>query len=392
MGERFLLLLGAAPDAPLRWGRFADERLIEGGWLESARDLGALAEFAENAEFVVALLPGEDVASRRMAASPRGTAKARAAAQYLMEDELGEPAELLHIVAARGLAIAVRREIIESWRDAFTAADFECEILSADYLALAVFGEDAAVIAESGRIVAAFGGSGLAIEFGAFERLAPSLFASAPPNVRLIGGPDAERLLPSEGVIERLGEAGDARVLGLYGEAIAKAPPANLFQGAFERRRAINLALGPWRRAGALAAAAALLFVASVVAEGVRAEITADMWIKAAHDTHARRFPEAASADPVAHARQVLARQSDGAFLVLASRFSDALRGNDGVQIDRIRFNASRNEFIVAIRSRTDSGIDDFKSALAKHGVATKDNGYRRAGASWSGELSARLQ
>ncbi|MBI1365981.1 MAG: hypothetical protein GC153_08505 [Alphaproteobacteria bacterium] len=393
-GEQFILLLGASPTTPFRWGRFSGAQLIEGGWLENAADLASVAAYAENADSVIALLPGEVVAARRMAAAPRSAAKARAAALYLMEDELGESADVLHVAAAGGLAVALQRAIVEDWRDAFAAVGFSVDILSADYLALSGLHEEAVVIAEAGRVVAAFDGAGFAIELGMFEALAPNIFAPAPPHVKLIGGRDIERVFPADSAVERLGEADDAAILSLYGEATAAAAPPNLFQGEFEQKRAIAPALVPWRRAGLLAAAACALFVTGVVAQGVRADVTAGMWTKAAREIHVKRFPDAANDDPVAYARRILAKQGgDASFLALASRFSDALQNNDAVQIDRIRFNAARNEFVVTVRSRTDSGIDDLKAALSKLGVVTQDSGgFRRTGSAWSGELSARLR
>lgn len=393
MAERLIFLLGDSPGAPLRWGRYEDARLIEGGWMENAAGLPALGARAA-ADFVAALLPGEQTAARRMASAPRGAAKARAAALYLMEDELGESADQLHVAAAGDLAIAVKTAIVEDWLAAFAAAGIELDLLSADYLALPSSADQGVIIFDEGRVVAAVDRAGFALEDGLFDALAPRLFETGPARLRALGAAPMLRRLPDAIAVESLGAADDARLLDLYAAALAEAPAPNFLQGRYQRRRALAPMLRPWRRAGALAAAAAALFVVSLAAEGVRADAAARTWTEAARRVHGERFPEAAAEDPVTHARRALAKQgSDASFLLLAARFAGALEKNDAVEIERIRFNAARGEFIVSVKSRSDSGIEELKQTLAAAGVATQDSGgYRRAGVYWSGDLLARTQ
>lgn len=399
MAENFLLLLaGPSPETQLRWGRFDGPRLIEGGWIESAADISGLAPQGGNAERVIVLLPGEQVAARRTATLPRNAAKARAAAAYVMEDELGETAENLHVAVASAadatLAIAAKRTIVEGWLAMLAAAGVELDILSTDYLTFAPPAESAIVIFDGQRVIAAFEGAGLSAELDLFAMLAPRLFKTAPIHIEAIGDATLRRLLPVESEIDWLGAADDARILAFYGAAIAKAAPPNLLQGQFARKRALAPALAPWRRAAVIAASAAAVFVAGIIAQGLRAEYAASEWTKAAREMHAARFPDDASADPVEHARALLASGGAGSsFLALASRFAEAVGKHDAVAIDRIRFNAANGEFAASVRSTTDTGIDELKATLASLGVATQDSGgYRRNGDHWSGELSARLQ
>lgn len=399
MTENFLLLLaGASPEVPLRWGRFEGRRLIEGGWLESAADVAGLAPEAGIIERVIVLLPGEQVATRRTATLPRNASKARAAAVYVMEDELGEAADNLHVaVASAGdaaLAIACKRMIVEGWLAAFVAAGVEPDILSADYLTFTPLAENATVVFDGQRVVAAFEGAGLAAELDLFTMLAPHLFKTAPMRIEAVGDATLRRLLPVESEIDWLGAADDARILAFYGAAVAEAGPPNLLQGQFARKRAFAPAFAPWRRTAVIAASAAALFMAGIVAQALRAEYAASEWTKAARDMHAARFPEDAAADPVDHARAMLANGGVGSsFLALASRFGEAVGKHEAVAIDRIRFNAANGEFAVSVRSTTDTGIDELKATLESLGVATQDSGgYRRSGDHWSGELSARLK
>lgn len=398
MTQRLLLLLGAAPEAPLRWGRFHERRLVEGGWLESVADVIGLAPGAGHAEQVVAVLPGEQVACRRTAALARSAAKARAAAAFIMEDELGESADNLHVSVAPavkgGLAVAVKRSIVEGWLAALAGTGVEPDILTADYLVVMPPAGDATVIFEAERVVAAVDGVGFATELDLFTPLAPRFFASPPARIEAIGDAGLRRLLPVESDIDWLGAADDARVLAFYGSALAEGSPPNLLQGSFVRKRAFAPVFAPWRRAAMIAASAVAVFLIGVIAQGVRAERVAGEWTKAALEIHAARFPDEVAADPVAHAREIMARSGGGSsFLALASRFAEAVEKHDAIAVDRIRFNAANSEFVATVRSKSDAGIDELKATLETLGVTTQDNGgYRRSGDHWSGELTARLQ
>ncbi|MEX0645204.1 MAG: type II secretion system protein GspL [Parvularculaceae bacterium] len=398
MADVLLLCLGESLEAPLRWGRFAGARLIEGGWIENASMLQRLADHAATAETVIALLPGEQVASRRADSFPKGAAKARAAAAYLMEDELAEAADALHVGVAMGdgvnLAVAVKSAIVEAWLAAFGRVGVKCDILTADYLALPSSPGHSTIVFEDGRVIAAYDGAGFALEDVLFAELAATLIEPAPLRVTAIGDPANQRHLPADSLVDWLGPADDARILTLFDGAIAIKAPPNLLQGAFQKRRALLPRFAPWRRAGLIAAAAASVFFIAGAAEALRAEGDARAWREAASRIHTERFPEAASDNPVEHARRMLAQGGgDNSFLALAARFAQAIEASDGVEIERMRFNAARGEFIVSVRSASDVGIEQLKVALAGLGVTTQDSGgYRRSGGEWTGELAARLQ
>lgn len=398
MSDLFLLLLGPSPDQPLRWGAFGGGRLVEGGWVEDAAALSSLTAKAQAAERVVALLPGEQVACRVFPAAPRSASKLQAAAKYLMEDELGEPAEALRIgVAAERaapIAFAVRAAIFEAWLDAFAAAGIDADVLSADYLALPSDAENAMVIVERGRVIAAFAGLGAGMEREMFAALATQLFADPAARISLAGDGSLGKIFPETAVVDWLGETDDARLLSIFGDALSASAPPNFLQTRMLNRKAIAATIAPWRRAGLIAASLAGVLLLGVIADGVRDVRQADRWTRAAAALHRDYFPENAAADPVAFARRRLDQGGGGqSFLWLASRFSDVIEGNDAVQIDRIRFNAARGEFVVSIRSKTDTAIESFKSTLAAAGVATQDSGgYRSAGGVWTGELTARAQ
>lgn len=394
MSDLLLLLLGPSTDAPLRWGAFDGARLLEGGWIDNAEALSDLPESAKGARRVAALLPGEQVASRPMTTAPKGAVRLRAAAAYLMEDELGENADALRIAVATDrappVAIAARNEIIGNWLSALAQAGLECDVLSADYLALPLNGETALVVADGERVIAAFNGTGASIELDLFAELAPQLFG-AQKRVALIGDPGLAKLLPGE--TDFLGEADDARILSIFADAVRASAPANFVQAKLFNRKALETVIAPWRRVGMLAAALAGLLFLSVIVDGVRAERIANRWEAAAERLHRQYFPEEENVDPVAFARGRLNEGGGSSFLFLSSKFAEALAANDEIEIDRIRYNAARGEFVVSIRSRSDAAIEALKTTLAEAGVTAQDSGgYRNIGGVWTGELSARAR
>lgn len=397
MSDLLLLMLGPSLDAPLRWGAFDGGRLIEGGWVKGG-ELSDLAAKAQDADKLIALLPGEQVAVRAFPAAPRGGARLQAAARYLMEDELGEAADALKIAVAADstppIAIAARASIVEGWRTSFSAAGLDCDILSADYLALASNGEGATIVFDGERVIAAFSGLGAAIDRGLFADLASQLFAGYDGRIAIAGEAALSRCLPDPEKADWLGDIDDARLLSIFGDAVLSRPPANFLAAKFLNRKALAAALTPWRRAGLIAASLVGALLLGVVVDAARAGREADRWRNAATVLHREYFPDAATSDPVEFARRRLAQGGGGqSFLWLASRFADALESNEDVQIDRIRFNAARGEFIVSIRSNSDTAIEALKATLAAAGVVAQDSGgYRSAGGVWTGELTARAQ
>lgn len=395
MSDLLVLLLGESPEAPLRWGFLRTGSLVENGVVDCAASLSGLPEGVRDAERIVALLPGEQVAVRRMPSAPKGAAKALAAASLLIEDELGEPAETLHIAlsptASGYRTIAVRRNIMDDWRAAFLEAGVSPDILSTDYLALPLKDDAAVLVCESERVVGACRDEGFAVESALFSSLGAGLFLAPPARVDVFGDAEVAARLAGESAVNWLGPAKDEHVLPLYAEGAEKAP--NLLQGRYVWRRALAPELALWRRAGAMAAGLAAVLALTLVLEALRADRTAARWTALAQEVHASAYPEAASADPAAHARSVLNAGGGAAFTALSTHFAEALDENESVVIERVRFNAARGEYVVSLASPSDDGIETLRAALSARGVEAVDHGgYRRDGGTWTGELTARAQ
>lgn len=398
MTAMLILLLGDGLQRPIRWAKVADGKIQRSATADGAAGLASLAEEAGEFGSLVALLPGEQVAVRRMPAGPKNRTKLRSAARYLMEDELAEAGDALEINAAQSkdlsVAFAARADIIRGWVQAFADAGLDCDVLSADFLALPSTAEEATVLIDGERVVAAFAGVGFALEADLFRAVSPKIFAEGPALFRVIGEDEIAKSLPPTSAIDWLGPADMAAILGHYARAIGENPPPNFLPKPFFRKRALMAAATPWRRAAMIAASLAGAFLIYLGGDAARASRVEARWAKAAREVHERAFPEAAAQDPAAHARSLLAGGGGGpSFVALASRLAAALGPKDDVEVDRIRWDAARGDLVISVRTKSDAAIDAFKAALTANGLDAQDNGgFRRDGEEWAGDVSARLK
>jgi len=398
MTRRLLFLLGQTEREIIRWAIADGSEVLDFGAIEGVAGLAAVAPYAGGVSETVALLPGEQVASRRMATAPRSGAKLRAAAAYLMEDELAESTELLQVgagsIGSRPVAFAARTEIIRGWRAAFKAAAIDLDVITADYLALSCSSEEATIIEDRGRVIAGFESGGCTLEKDLFRALAPGLFERPLPRFVVFGDDALCAALPEGSATERRGPSGDALLVGVFARALNASVPPNFLQRSFFQRKQLASAFGPWRRAAALAAAFAGAGFLTMIADGTRLARSEARWMESVQDLHQQRFPEAASENPVEYARKRLAAGGDDAsFLTITSRIAAAVASNDAVRIDRIRFESVRGDYLISIRSNTDSAIVAFKADLARAGIAAAESGgFRKSGGFWSGDLKVRFQ
>lgn len=398
MTRRLLFLLGRTERDLTRWAIASDAEVLDFGAVEDAGGLSTITPYASGVAEVVALLPGEQVACRRMPTALKSAAKLKAAAAYLMEDELGEASDLLEVGAATtsalSVAFAAKAEVVRGWLAAFEAAGMEPDVLSADYLALGSSIDEATIIADRGRVLAAFAGVGFALERDLFLKLGPELFASPPGHVRVLGDEALAGVLPTATAVDVTGPSGDAAILREVARAVSAAAPPNFLQRRLFRRKKLAGAIGPWRRAAALAALLAGAAFASMIADGARFARAEARWTETAIKLHQQRFPDAAAEDPVDYARGRLATGGgEASFMLISARLAAAVEANGAVQVNRVRYDLDRGDYIVSIGSKSDAAVEAFKAELGRVGVAASDSGgFRRNGDTWSGDVKVRLQ
>lgn len=396
MNETLILLLGDHPGAPVRWAFWGDSRVQLADTGASVASLSAIATRAGAARQVVGVLPGEDVAMRVMPTPPRSAAQFRAAAGFLLEDELAESLSGVHVATARhesgaGFALAVKTPVMEAWSDAFTQAGISLDVLTADFAMLPLARGCTIIVDTAARVVGAAGLRGFAVARPLADELVSTLLDDDDLSEVVIYGEHKIDIPSSEALrVDWRGPATDEALFALYAGVIETggAPP-NLLQGAYRKRREWRASFAPWRRAAALAAASLLGFAFLSAADGVRSLRIADQLEADTLALHQLAFPDAGNVDPRAHARAILA--SGGAqsvFLPVSTLIATSLEENENVQLDRIRYNAARGEFSVNLRFADISELEALKRTLAARGVtATETGGVLRSGGVFLGEL-----
>jgi general secretion pathway protein L len=397
MTATLIIVTGAERGDSLLWGLVADGALRKHGRIPDAQQLSAAAPIATEADSVVVVLAGENVAARSIGSAPRGEAQKVAAARLLFEDELAGPIENLHIAigekAGRVIAAAISAQIISEWREAFSAANIAVDLLTVDYLALPSSASGGTVVSDRRRIVAAINGVGFAIEQGVLPEDAIIAALGADNRFAVISDSPLRRGLPPPERSEWLGRPDDERLLLLFGQSIAAEAPINLLQGRFRERMEWRAILSPWRRAAALAAAvfAGVLIWGAV--DALRAGRIADRWRDAAAAVHKNAFPDTPMSQRMSHARGLLASGASSGFAMLVSKVAAAAQSDDGsIEVAGLRYDAARQEFAVSIRSTSDAEIAAFKKRLTDAGVVADDSGgYRLIGSIWAGDLTVKL-
>lgn len=391
--DLLVLKLGEDPRAPVAWGAFADGALVEAGGVEDVAGLATLAHrFA--AARVAAVIPGEQVAVRPLDAPPRAGARLAAAARMLLEDELAEPVDDLHIIVSqRGAgtaAAAISKARVREWLTALDATGLSVSELTADFLAAPCAAGECVFIADKARIIASRGDAGFAAEDSLAADLAPGLARSA-SNARLIGYGDQSRLTSVIAApFEPRPLLHQADLLGLYASTLERGKAGDFLTGAFRRRKAGGFRFAPYKRASMIGGAALAASFAVFVAGAFRDHAVAARYEERARQAHAAAFPAYTGDDLRGHARSVLSQgQSTAAFLELNTLLAEAVESTPGLAVDRVRYDAASGRFSFNVRSTTDTAIEALRADLAARGIAASDEGgHRRSGDVWIGEMS----
>lgn len=399
MTDLVVLKVGESPGDPVAWGAFDDARLSEAGRTDSVAALAGVIERFSEVTRIVAVLPGEQVALRDIPSPPKQASKLRAAAGFLLEDELAEAVDDLHVVLtsrADGVsAYAISKPLMKSWIDAFADAGVPVSGLCVDFALIGGGPSVCVVAADSGRIIAARGKAGFAAELALAEIVAPAFLQEAGDAAIVSYGAHEHVGRWAVKPVERRPLSHEADLIALFGVNLrAKGEIPEFLSGEFRQRRQRSLQLGVWRRPGALAAGLAAALVALGAASGIKDWRIAERYETTAETLHKSAFPTFEGGDIRSHVRGLLASGAKTAgFLEMTARLTAGLEAHPGVSIERIRYDAARGQYVFSIRSASDSGIEAFRTGLLGAGIEASDNGgYRRTGDQWVGEMTARAR
>lgn len=397
MTDLVVLKLGQSPGDPVAWGAFESGRLTEAGRAASVEGCPAVIARFAGAPRIAAVLPGEQVALRDIPSPPKHAAKLKAAAGFLLEDELAQSADDLHVVITSGsvgaLAFAISRQIMNAWTSAFAEAGVVLTEMTVDYAVIGGSPSLCVIALDGERIIASRGVGGFAAETSLADIVAPMFLQRAGDAAIVSYGAHEYAGSWASSPVERRPLVNEADLLALFGAHLgAKSDRPEFLSGEFRLKRNYSVQLGAWRRAAALAAGLAASLVALGAAAGLRDWRIAERYETTAELLHKSTFPTFSGSDIRTHVRGLLSNGAKTAsFLEMTARLTAGLEAHPGVSIERIRFDASRGQYVFSIKSTSDSGIEAFRTGLASSGIEASDSGgYRRVGEQWVGEMTAR--
>ncbi|WDI31243.1 type II secretion system protein GspL [Hyphococcus flavus] len=399
MNETLILILGHSPDESVKWAFLDNGEVRLADKAENVAALALIADRARTARQIAAVVTGESAAMRAMPAPPRAAGQFRAAAGFLLEDELAEPMAGIHHTVSRnengaGQVFAIKRSVLDSWRNAFSEMGFSPDVFAPDFSLLPAALERAVILDSPERVLGCIGLQGFALEYPMAENVVVSLLSDSSIKEIIIYGDRTIAVANSEEVsVDWRGPVTDDVLFRLYGTALHGKSIPNLLQGEYRKKRDWTAAAGRWRRAGMLAAASLATIAFFSLADGMRSLRLADRLEDRTLDLHATAFPDAVDADPRSHARAILA-SGGGApvFLPISTHIAESLEEIEGVQIDRVRYNAARGEYSINLRVADVQRLEEFKRALQGRGVAAIEaGGFRRSGGFFLGEMRVSL-
>lgn len=365
MSGRFLILFTGAASG---WLRLVDDNVIARG--EEFEAIPPLDE-EEERERVVLVVPGSEVAVHWVEL-PENLAPAQAlgAARILASEVTAEPLDTLHM--ALGPAIEgddercmalVGADRMADWLAEFQAIGFDPDHVVPEPLLLA--------LPEEG--LASFRRAGLTNVRG--PRRA---FAAEPGLAEILIGDDAMAAIDAEAFERDL-------------PLLAAAPPVDLRQGAFAKRRRFKIDWSHIRRLAMMAGAILFVTLCIQLALIARYSFAADALERQAQQRALEALPGATEvADPVAALRQRLAEVGGGpGYSAVAGAIFGAVRNTEGAELQSLAF-ASDGTVQIAVATATANGISSFQQQLSASGLSVTPGATRTAGNRQVAEFAVR--
>lgn len=293
--ERLILRLPgdvSADAAAIEWLVQGDGRTIaEHGWTtrtELAEVVAEQAPWADDPARVVVFIAAADLLMLACRVPGRNAAQIRRAAPYAIEEFLTEDIDAMHVATgaigrqAPVECLVAPKSSMEAWRTCLAEAGIAAGFVTSDAMAIRADAGAIAVVYDGATALVRAPGQAASMDFGNLPNVLDALQAELEPAdelvLRQIGGSMSDLDLTQAGFSPQQVESVslDGPVLAHLAETFDAAGAINLLQGEFAVRRRPSGALAPWRGVAATIAAAAVLLLAVMAAEGIWAGHRAD--------------------------------------------------------------------------------------------------------------------
>ncbi len=418
MTKSLILALSADPGGPIAWGLGAlgPDALGDGdsagsalaGRLEATGRIAGPEAFddlpLDQANRVIAIVPGGDVLARDVTIQARREAELRTAVPYLLEDDLARDPNTLHFAfgpageAGTRRVAAADRDAIARWRDVLAPLQSKPITVIADYDALSPPADGYRIVDRGDRVVVVPAeGAG----FTADAAIAPMMVAELAED----GTPLAletdnlQRLVPATLTARYAAAARPAMTDGaFFSEALSQGPArwVDLMAGAFTRPEGGWLSLALWRRAAVLAGLVVLAYGLSVVGQGWRYDRLADDLNTRAVETFQATFPEVRRVvNPRTQMSAKLAELKSAAsdrYLRLSGLLFAGVSDIPAIEIRDVRFIAERDELSASIAYADYRDMERLKAAVTGLGGRLEEGGSRQDDNAILGDITIGLR
>lgn len=293
--ERLILRLPgdvSSAEAAIEWLVQGDGQTVAGhGWTTRA-ELGEVvaeqAPWADDPGRVVVFIAAADLLMLACRVPGRNAAQIRRAAPYAIEEFLTEDIDAMHVATgaigrqAPVECLVAPRSSMEAWRTCLADAGVAAGFVTSDAMAIPAEAGAIAVVYDGATALVRAPGQAASMDLGNLPNVLDALQADLEPAdelvLRQIGGSMSDLDLTQAGFAPHQVEsvALEVPVLAHLAETFNAAGAINLLQGEFAVRRRPSGALAPWRAVAATFAAAALLVLAVMAAEGIWASHRAE--------------------------------------------------------------------------------------------------------------------
>ncbi|RIJ20565.1 hypothetical protein D1224_15765 [Henriciella barbarensis] len=342
--------------------------------------------------FPVAIVPGTAATRHAVQIAATRPAEVRQAALFAVEDDVAEPVDRLHIALGRPDAEGAREVLVTSaadmarWMAWLSAHQLgNCDLVCTHSL----MPDDADAFEGPAEILLRREGRGFAVD-AAIPDDVLRLIHPAPDSV--YGASLARRLgIPPAGEGALSGEDYIKTLAGVY-ENAEPGSIISLRQGVYARRRNMGLdGAGRWRFAGLLAAAAAILWLASVGLETAAYQNQADSLRTQTVDLISTAVPSA-NGNVDAALTQLRQTQRIGTSAVrptiASAALYQALAAADGAEIRTLRYDASAGQLTALVLIGNYAEADAIAAQLEAAGLGVTLGQARQTGDQVLAELT----
>ena len=392
--------------------RFAADDLETVAWLRVAADgrpvgqlhAGLVEQAAADAEGcrVVVLVPGTDITLTEASVPTQSRQRVQRAVPFALEDKLADEIESLHFAVgpradsgAYPVAV-VRRDRMDAWLAALTAANLHPHLMLPDTLAVPRASDAWSLLLDADVALLRSGAwSGFAVE----TDLLPALLQLATSNAETPRELHCYTCTPARAgfpaTIQMIDEGCEEDVMQVLASGMSGSEGMNLLQGSYSRSEQLSRLWKPWRASAALLLIGIILHLVQLGAEYHRLDEARSALAAEIEQVYRTAFPDARKVvNPQAQMKQKLTAlrrlQGKGSadFLTLLAQAGGVLHLEKGVDINGVSFRDGRLD--VEVLATDLQTLDRLKQQLVARGGLSVE--IQSATASAGAKVQGRLR